>query len=55
MRTYSRLFDIPKNKKLKHTSYKWTDEVFSDFMISILKNLEPRFVNEHEMIIEELQ
>lgn len=52
---FRRIFDLPKNKKLQHTSFKWCDQEYSEFMINILKNLEPRFLKENEMICEELQ
>lgn len=55
MDAYRKLFEIPKNKRLQHTCYKWNDSEYSDFMISILKCMEPRFYHENELLYEELQ
>lgn len=31
--TFNKLFEIPKNKNVKHSYYKWEDESYSEFMI----------------------
>jgi len=42
------------NKKIKHSYYNWENPVYSDFMIDILKSLEPRRYPENEIIYQEL-
>jgi len=54
VQTFKKLFEIPKNKNLKHSYYKWFDESYSEFMIQVMRYLEPRFYKKDELIYEEL-
>ena len=51
---FKRLFVIRKNLKYKHSYYKWTDDQYSEFMILLMKTLEPRRYCEKTIIYEEL-
>ena len=55
VRRFSKFFELPMNKLHKHSYYKWDHEKYSDFMIEIMKRLEPRRVKEKDIIYEELQ
>ena len=52
---FRKLFDLPKNKKMLHTCFTWGDEKFVNFMIQILRTLEPRFYTANAVIYEELE
>ena len=36
MKTFRKFFEFPKNKKLKGSVYKWTDEEYAEYMITLL-------------------
>lgn len=54
VQTFKKLFEIPKHKHVKHSYYKWFDESYSEFMIQVMRYLEPRFYKKDELIYEEL-
>ena len=48
-------FDLPKtDTKIEHAYYKWDNEEYQEFMIEILKSLEPRTILENILFYEEL-
>lgn len=55
IKTFKKMFEIRKNKKILHSYYKWHDDVYSEFMIQMMKYLEPRKYHEGELIYQELQ
>ena len=52
--TFRNFFEIPKNLNQQHSYFKWSDEIYAEFMISLMKCLEPRIYKEGEIIHEEL-
>jgi hypothetical protein len=52
--TFKNFFVIPKHIDQQHSYFKWTDEVYADFMISLMKFLEPRTYKVGQIIHEEL-
>lgn len=44
--TFRNFFEIPKNLDQKHSYFKWTDEVYAEFMIDLMKVLEPRIIKD---------
>ena len=54
VRMFRQYFQLPKNKQQMHSYWKWSDDIYCDFMISMLKSLNPRFYHEGDIIYEEL-
>ena len=51
---FNKLFEIRMNKNLQHSYFKWSHTPYQNFMIAILKKLEPRRIKDNTLIYEEL-
>ena len=54
IQTFKKMFELRKNLKIQHSYYKWDDDIYSEFMITLMKLLEPRKYQDGEMIYQEL-
>jgi hypothetical protein len=54
MTAHNILFTFPKFEDRKHSYYTWRDEMYSEFMISLMSKLKPRFYKVGKVFINEL-
>ena len=53
MSAHNKLFTFPKLER-QHSYYTWRDEEYSEFMISLMAKLKPRFYKAGKVFINEL-
>ena len=54
IKAHNKLFEFPKFEHRKHSYYAWRDDEYSEFMITLMRNLKPRFYKAGKVFINEL-
>ena len=54
IKAHNKLFEFPKFENRKHSYYSWYDDEYSEFMITFMRHLKPRFYKAGKVIINEL-